>query len=344
MKMSVYRDAANEMLQMKPKVVIRTDDTPEEATRRLFNTDPRILYYLSGMSTTMTDHEIQLEPRYCNQGYTPEKVQTASDENLERILRTAVSASLPMLVFTAANSVNVNWALQRFHKSSVWFYPNLVSYSISTIQHRLCLHCVYILRFQYRIGSVMMRKMEIEVEQELQRLQRVLFQEGMDDAVKALIAHNYLAATITYDDDDHNSPLERSYLQSAYGALILKRCVCQGYAEAYKRLMDAAGIACDVVCGNTLLERDGWHAWNIVHLNKGRNCCHVDVTWDSHTGWAESQYLFRGDQFMQKGRSWDRHFYPMCAEESALYQRAVLYCIKNRSRLLAAGIRQAWLG
>lgn len=62
--------------------------------------------------------------------------------------------------------------------------------------------------------------------------------------------------------------------------------VCDGYARAYKLLMNAAGISCERVKGASNKDEPG-HAWNIVRLNDKDDDAgndkyyYVDVTWDS---------------------------------------------------------------
>ncbi len=55
--------------------------------------------------------------------------------------------------------------------------------------------------------------------------------------------------------------------------------VCDGYARAYKILMDKAGIPTDYVSGpNITNDKLSGHAWNLVNLDG--TWYHVDVTWD----------------------------------------------------------------
>ena len=122
---------------------------------------------------------------------------------------------------------------------------------------------------------------------------------------KAYIAHNYLAKTVTYWQKIDPNPLEMSYKQSAYGAFINHKCVCQGYAEAYKKLLNSQGIICEVLCG--VVKKSGeHHAWNLVSFD-GRKYYHVDVTWDSYgegrIGW---DYCFLSDKKLIPERIWSR--------------------------------------
>ena len=79
----------------------------------------------------------------------------------------------------------------------------------------------------------------------------------------------------------------KDYLQhTAYGALVNKEAVCEGYAKAYKLLMDAMGIPCDVVINEE-------HAWNVVCL-EGKWYL-VDVTNDDTSGNGMNFFLLGMD-------------------------------------------------
>ncbi len=85
------------------------------------------------------------------------------------------------------------------------------------------------------------------------------------DYDKIYAAHEYLRSRVSYNDNG-------SYMiQTAYGALINKEAVCEGYAKAYKVLLNAMGIECDVVI-------NAEHAWNVVLLDG--KWYFVDVTND----------------------------------------------------------------
>ena len=52
---------------------------------------------------------------------------------------------------------------------------------------------------------------------------------------------------------------------SAYGALVLKKAVCNGYAEGMKLLCDLSGVTCKMISGTADGEK---HAWNLISLIK----------------------------------------------------------------------------
>jgi transglutaminase/protease-like cytokinesis protein 3 len=87
--------------------------------------------------------------------------------------------------------------------------------------------------------------------------------------------HDFLVDYIKYDSES-NSEISHS----VYGALINKLAVCDGYAKAFKYILDDMGISCVEVCGTGQNSSGATenHAWNDVLIN-GKWYA-VDVTWD----------------------------------------------------------------
>ena len=89
------------------------------------------------------------------------------------------------------------------------------------------------------------------------------------------MVHDYLVDTISYD-----SSLSKQNIYNVYGALINRECVCEGYARAFKYLLDELDIPCVMVIGtgtNSQGETEN-HAWNYVQLDGSWYA--VDTTWD----------------------------------------------------------------
>lgn len=96
-----------------------------------------------------------------------------------------------------------------------------------------------------------------------------------DDVEKMRQVHNWLINTVEYDVEFSS---EEPY--SIVGALIENRAVCEGYARAYKYIMDGLGIPCLLVSGvgmNSSGETES-HAWNYVRIDG--EWYGVDTTWD----------------------------------------------------------------
>ncbi len=96
-----------------------------------------------------------------------------------------------------------------------------------------------------------------------------------DDYENIKLVHDYLVESIDYEQ-----MISESNIYNIYGALINKRCVCEGYAKSFKYLMDALDIPCTITIG-TATNSEGVtesHAWNYVQLNGV--WYGIDCTWD----------------------------------------------------------------
>ncbi len=121
----------------------------------------------------------------------------------------------------------------------------------------------------------------------------VCFDYGMTDLEKIISAHDYLTEMCVYSLDD-------DYSYTAYSIFARNTGVCQGYAYAFKYLMDAAGVECYIASSN---EID--HAWNIVSLDG--EYYNVDVTQD------DGKALYNNVE-VKHGRS--NHKTLLCSDEA----------------------------
>ncbi len=89
------------------------------------------------------------------------------------------------------------------------------------------------------------------------------------------MVHDYLVENIEYD-----TTISKNNIYNIYGALVNNSAVCEGYAKAFKYLLDELQIPCVLVIGsatNSAGEREN-HAWNYVQLDGSWYA--VDTTWD----------------------------------------------------------------
>ena len=117
------------------------------------------------------------------------------------------------------------------------------------------------------------------------------------------MVHDYLVENISYD-----TSISQPSIYDIYGALVRKECVCEGYARAFKYLMDELGIPSVIIIG-TATNTQGTtesHAWNYVLM--GNAWYAIDTTWDdpvSLTGGIVSasskyKYFLKGSAEMSK--------------------------------------------
>lgn len=120
---------------------------------------------------------------------------------------------------------------------------------------------------------------------------------GMTDLEKALVLHDYLVVNCGYNwAVATGKEAADMTVYSAYGALVDRDAVCQGYALAYKLLLSKAGISAITVSSNAMN-----HMWNLVSL--GGEWYHVDATWDdpvpNFEGRCLHSYFLMSDETMQ---------------------------------------------
>jgi len=95
------------------------------------------------------------------------------------------------------------------------------------------------------------------------------------DYQKIQQVHNWLIDNLQYDT---TYTLENN--RNIYGALINKNVVCEGYAKAFKYLLDEMKIPCIIVSGDAINSTGATesHMWNYVKINDIWYA--FDVTWD----------------------------------------------------------------
>ena len=123
---------------------------------------------------------------------------------------------------------------------------------------------------------------------------------------KLLKVHNMLVNSIEYDQT-----CNKPNTHNIYGALVEKQVVCEGYAKAYKYILDSLNIECILVNGsgiNSSNETEA-HMWNYVKLNG--SWYGIDVTWDDPIiiGGYVSNNL-RHDYFLKGSTNFIHSHYP----------------------------------
>lgn len=131
-------------------------------------------------------------------------------------------------------------------------------------------------------------QLEQVVEQALARIE-----PGMSQTEQALLLHDFLVEHVAYDWDVATTGTAKDQMvYNAYGALVKGDAVCQGYAEAYKLLLNRCGIDSVLVSSEAMN-----HAWNLVKIDG--SWYHVDTTWDDPTpnlpGYCGHENFLRSD-------------------------------------------------
>ena len=110
----------------------------------------------------------------------------------------------------------------------------------------------------------------------IENIKSYFVQNKKTDAYQNIkLAHDYLVESIEYD-----KTISQSNIYDIYGALVNKKSVCEGYAKAFKYLMDSVKIPCVMVSGKATNSegKSESHAWNYVQIDNVWYA--IDCTWD----------------------------------------------------------------
>lgn len=128
------------------------------------------------------------------------------------------------------------------------------------------------------------------------------------DAERLQFVYRYLQENTEYDDEAATSDLH-PFSHTAYGALILKKSVCDGNAKAAILLCNNLGIPCMGVTGAL---NGGGHSWVMVQCDQ--NWFHFDPTFryyfNEHLEF--SHWLQDDSTAVNAGYQWNKSEYPVC--------------------------------
>jgi len=160
--------------------------------------------------------------------------------------------------------------------------------------------------FQYTHEKDEAEQLWSQVEEKIANFIQHNIKPEMSPLAKQIAIHRHMglisASHPPYDKEDF----------SVIGALIKGRCVCEGYAKAYKLFCDRVGIASIVVLGDAV-RPDGTkepHAWNITRINGVT--AHTDACWDAQFGVSSYDYFNLCDADIAADHSFDNAVYPKC--------------------------------
>ena len=138
--------------------------------------------------------------------------------------------------------------------------------------------------FSFQIEYMSTASQEAEVALAVRNALASLSLDGKSEYEKLEAIHDYIVNHVDYVNDGTNT------CHSAYGAIVNRQAVCQGYASLFYRMCREAGIPVRYITG----EAGEAHAWNIVKM--GDYWYNVDTTWDDPIGGSPNQgYFLKSD-------------------------------------------------
>lgn len=197
----------------------------------------------------------------------------------------------------------------------VYFHSS--SYAVVRIDYSISENYYVIRKFKEGIDIPENETRAMEIYQVMKDFYDNFITDDMSDYTKELTAHDYLVETCVY-----GYPVDEDDAYNAYGVLIEKRAVCDGYAESFAMLCECMGIQCDIVVGTA----DGeLHAWNQVCLDG--SWYNVDVTWDDSLPDMGSSirhsYFNVSDNILEADHIWDSEYYFACTETRYNYYKMI---------------------
>ena len=117
---------------------------------------------------------------------------------------------------------------------------------------------------------------------------------------------------ISNNPDSHN----------AYGALVNRLAVCDGFSSAFSLIAQKLGFECMLVVGrSTYLTALQEHAWNIIKVKN--KFYHLDITWDTrkYNEFDEYSYAYFAvtDEEIANDHAWDKTTTPICLSNDLSY-------------------------
>ena len=177
------------------------------------------------------------------------------------------------------------------------------------------LHCSYIsgsntynLTFEYKTDIDILKQYHSETQAAAEAIVAEIITDDMDDRAKIKAIHDYIVLNCAYDYENYAAGTIPFEARLAYGALIKKSAVCQGYTAAFNLLCKEAGVRSVVVTGTSPTSPDV-HAWNMV-LVDGKiyyiDITHNDPVPDQAGKVSYKYFMFTSDQMLSLGYLWDK--------------------------------------
>lgn len=207
------------------------------------------------------------------------------------------------------------------------FYVNFQCLSLRVTQDKEGMYHAYIGSGRYKNyyieGFTNQSEVEAAIEEFNNRVNEIAEganaleqEEGKNlQAEKIKYVHNQIINNTSYRIESDCTPGNESYIGTPYGALVRKQAVCEGYARAFKTVLDKVGINCILVQGVHKYEDSAAvpHMWTYVEMDKEVNArarsaekvwYAVDITLDDpflriHVGEEEADQMEPGDDIQE---------------------------------------------
>lgn len=292
-----------------------------------FSRYPELFLYYGGCTYLSVPDGLELTVTYQNTQVPREEIRVVgSGDELMAVLGLAMADKEQAGIYVAyerglsLSNEEINALMDRLYQDYYLLWMGLYNYTYSGQENQswgMRWH-EFTLRYWEDADADTLSRWRDGTEQALLQLSSTLFAQDMPDYYKALLIHDYLVDTCRYDQED----LVRTDWENhiPYGALVDGSCVCQGYAESARLLLDAAGVENVCVTGTA---GGGNHMWNALQL--GGEWYMMDITWDDPTT-TDGSDIKRYDYFnvtssqLAQDHQWEAADFPDCTGTDLNYE------------------------
>lgn len=122
--------------------------------------------------------------------------------------------------------------------------------------------------------------MQIELDKAYEKFYKEKIKGKKLSVVEKLkAAHDFVIEMATYVSRENN---DYAHNQDIVGALVNRKCVCNGFASAFKYICDRLDGLEVIMMAGVIIKNSERHAWNMAKVDD--EFYHIDVTWDDWKG------------------------------------------------------------
>lgn len=194
----------------------------------------------------------------------------------------------------------------------------------------------------YKLGRALRTQRARELKNKVEEIFEQVVTPGMSAYEKELALHDYLILHCAYDNEVNADP----WSYTAYGALVLGKGTCQGYAEALCLLFNLAGLPSEFVRADSVFNEGGTHGF--VKVNVGGRWYCVDPTANDpipdREGRLRHDYFNVTDEVMaQRYTPWWGDLYPSCTSTALNFHVQNGGVVESKEEMVRA-VREAAAG
>ena len=194
-------------------------------------------------------------------------------------------------------------------------------------------------------------RMNLELNETVNKIVSSLRAKSNDEYSLLINLYESIQKNVRYDKEEIQANSRGAIINlashNAYGALVNKLAVCDGFSLAFALLVQKLGFECMLVVGRSTYASTTFqeHAWNIVKIRN--RYYHIDITLDTikYNEFDEFSYVYFAvtDEEISKDHNWNKTTIPVCSSSDfSYYARNGLYAntAEQLNEIIKAHVRK----